>query len=72
MHAFFGRDIERPLYTWKKQPERLLDADTLTRIFYLIGIFRSLHILHGEKPADEWVRMPNTNRILGGDPRSIT
>jgi hypothetical protein len=55
-----------PYYKWKKQPERLLDADVLTRISYLIGIFKALNILYGEKLADEWVRLPNSNRIFGG------
>ncbi len=55
-----------PYYTWKKQPERVLNADVLTRISYLIGIFKALNILYGEKLADEWVRLPNSNRIFGG------
>jgi hypothetical protein len=55
-----------PYYTWKKQPERLLDADVLTRISYLIGVFKALNILYGEKLADEWVRLPNSNRIFSG------
>lgn len=55
-----------PYYNWKKKPGRLLDADVLTRISYLIGIFKALNILYGEKLADEWVRLPNTNRIFGG------
>lgn len=55
-----------PYYTWKKAPSRLLDADLLTRISYLVGIFKALNILYGEKLADEWVRLPNQNRIFGG------
>lgn len=55
-----------PYYTWKKQPERLLDTDILTRISYLIGIFKALHILYGEQLADEWIQLPNKNRIFGG------
>jgi hypothetical protein len=55
-----------PYYTWKKQPDRVLDADTLTRISYLIGIFKALNILYGEKLADEWVALPNANSIFGG------
>ena len=55
-----------PYYAWKKKPDRLLDADVLTRISYLIGIFKALNILYNEKLADEWVRLPNTNRIFGG------
>jgi hypothetical protein len=55
-----------PYYAWKKQPERLLDTDVLTRISYLVGIFKALNILYGEKLADEWIRWPNRNRIFAG------
>ena len=56
-----------PYYDMKKNPEgRVLDADRLLRISYLVGIFKALNILHGRKLADEWVRLPNTNRIFGG------
>ena len=50
----------------KKNPDRVLDADTLLRISYLIGIFKALHILHSEPLADEWIRLPNANRIFAG------
>lgn len=56
-----------PYYEMKKHSEaRVLDTDRLTRISFLIGIFKALNILHGEALADEWVRLPNTNRIFGG------
>jgi len=56
-----------PYYAMKKSPEgRVLDADKLLRISYLIGIFKALNILHGQPLADEWVRLPNTNRIFVG------
>jgi hypothetical protein len=55
-----------PYYTWKKDPDRVLEADTLTRISYLIGIFKALNILYGQKLADEWISLPNTNRIFAG------
>jgi hypothetical protein len=64
--SLLGGVSNGPYYTWKKQPERVLDVDALTRISYLIGIFKALNILYGEKLADEWVRLPNTNRIFGG------
>jgi len=64
--ALLGGISNGPYYNWKKQPERLLDADVLTRISYLIGVFKALNILYGEKLADEWVRLPNSNRIFGG------
>jgi hypothetical protein len=51
----------------KKKPEvRLLDTDRLQRVSYLVGIFKALNILHGRELADEWVRLPNTNRIFNG------
>jgi len=56
-----------PYYEMKRRPEgRVLDADKLMRISYLIGIFKSLNILHREVLADEWVRLPNANRIFSG------
>jgi hypothetical protein len=56
-----------PYYGWKKQPARTLSIDVLTRISYLVGIFKALHILYGDKLADEWVGLANTNRIFGGE-----
>ena len=53
-------------YDYKKNPQRVLDQDKLTRISYLIGIFKALQILHGQVLADRWVQMPNRNRIFGG------
>ena len=62
-----GNVTNGPYYTMKKNPDgRVLDADKLVRISYLIGVFKALHILHGQKLADEWVRLPNTNRIFDG------
>ena len=55
-----------PYYSWRKDPERTLDTDMLTRVSYLIGIFKALNVLYGEKLADEWVRLPNQNPIFAG------
>jgi hypothetical protein len=55
-----------PFYEMKKSPERVLDADRLTRISYLIGIFKALNILYSNKLADKWVQLPNSNPIFGG------
>ena len=54
-------------YEWKRQPDRTLEVDRITRISYLIGIFKALHILYGEKLADEWVSLPNLNSIYAGN-----
>ena len=53
-------------YAWRKAPERTPDTDTLTRVSYLVGIFKALNILYGEAIADAWVRLPNTNPLFGG------
>lgn len=53
-------------YDWKKNPDRVLEVDRITRISYLLGIYKALHILYGDKLADEWVHLPNTNIIFGG------
>lgn len=55
-----------PFYEMKRNPDRLLDADRLLRISYLIGIFKGLRILHTETLADEWIHLPNTNPIFAG------
>jgi hypothetical protein len=56
-----------PYYEMKKHPDdRVLDADTLLRISYLLGMFEALSSLHGQPLADEWMSLPNSNRIFGG------
>jgi hypothetical protein len=56
-----------PYYEMKKSPEgRVLEADRLLRVSYLIGIFKALNILHGQKLADGWVHLENANPIFGG------
>jgi hypothetical protein len=65
--ALLGGLSNGPYYSWKKQMSRTLGTDVLTRISYLVGIFRALHVLFGEKLADEWVKLPNTNRIFRGE-----
>jgi hypothetical protein len=54
-------------YQMKKDKERrILSADELFRISYLIGTFNALNTLHGQSLADRWVRLPNSNRIFNG------
>jgi hypothetical protein len=66
--TLLGGVTNGPYYEMKRQPaERILDADKLLRISYLVGIFKALNILHGSALADEWVQLPNTNRIFGGN-----
>lgn len=55
-------------YEWKKKPDRarVFEVDRLTRISYLLGIYKSLHILYGNDLADQWVHLPNRNVLFGG------
>jgi hypothetical protein len=64
--ALLGGMSNGQFYEMKKKPERTLDTDTLTRISYLVGIFKALNILHSKPLADAWVRRSNANRIFGG------
>jgi Protein of unknown function (DUF2384) len=64
--ALLGGVTNGPFYEMKRNPDRVLDTDRLTRISYLIGIFKALNILHSRPLADEWVRLPNSNAIFAG------
>ncbi len=64
--ALLGGISNGHFYQMKKSPKRSLDTDTLTRISYLVGIFKALNILYSEKLADAWVQRPNANPIFGG------
>jgi len=65
--ALLGGVSNGPYYSWKKDPRRTLGPDTLTRISYLVGIFKALNILYGEEIADTWITLPNNHRLFGGD-----
>ena len=64
--ALLGGVTNGPFYEMKRNPERTLDADRLTRISYIIGIFKALGLLHSEPLADEWVQRPNSNPLFAG------
>jgi hypothetical protein len=64
--ALLGGVTNGPFYEMKRDPERVLDADRLTRISYLIGIYKALQILHSRPLADEWVQLPNSHPIFAG------
>ena len=64
--ALLGGTSNGQFYEMKKNAKRTLDADRLTRISYLIGIFKALNILYSKSLANAWMQRPNTNRIFGG------
>ncbi|MGB8062400.1 MAG: antitoxin Xre/MbcA/ParS toxin-binding domain-containing protein [Candidatus Sulfotelmatobacter sp.] len=53
-------------YALKNQATKTLDGDQLTRISLLVGIYKALNILYGQKLADAWIALPNTNPMFGG------
>ena len=50
----------------KRKQRAILSQDELTRISYLIGIFKSLNILFSATLANQWVQLPNTNPMYKG------
>jgi Protein of unknown function (DUF2384) len=65
--ALLGGVTNGPFYEMKKSHVRVLNPDTLTRISYLIGIYKALNILYGKKLANDWISLPNGNPIFGGN-----
>ena len=68
--ALLGSVSNGPFYDMKRSPgnpARLLDPDRLTRISYLVGVFKSLGILYSDALADAWVQRPNRNPIFAGE-----
>lgn len=64
--GLLGGVTNGPFYEMKRNPDRTLDADRLTRISYLVGIFKALGVLHSDALADAWVQRPNTNTLFRG------
>ena len=52
-------------YELKKSRKGLLTQDELTRVSYLIGIFKALNILFSRKLASQWISRPNSNPMFG-------
>ena len=53
-------------YEIKRDQSRACSIDELTRISYLVGIFKALNVLHGEALADRWMQLPNAHRLFAG------
>lgn len=54
-------------YALKSNPKRTLDADQLTRLSLVVGIFKALNILYGPKLANAWMGLANSNAMFGGE-----
>jgi len=57
-------------FRWKREPGRVrLPRDTLERLSYVLGIYKSLQILLPDpEAADRWVRQPNRHPLFAGRP----
>jgi hypothetical protein len=54
-------------FKWRREQDPRLPQDTLERLSYLLGIYKSLQILLPDpRAADEWVRKPNSAAPFGG------
>ena len=54
-------------FKWRREQSPRLPQDTLERLSYLLGIYKSLQILLPDPlAADDWMRRPNTAPPFGG------
>jgi hypothetical protein len=62
-----GISSRSTFFKWRRERDPRLPRDTLERLSYLLGIYKSLQILVPDpKAADEWIRRPNTAAPFGG------
>ena len=62
-----GDPPESTFYKWKRQREGVPGRDTIERISYLLGIWKSLQILFPDPvQADAWLHKPNQAPLFGG------
>ena len=54
-------------YKMKRNPEgKILDAERLQRISYIVGIYKALRILYGKDLGNRFMHLPNSNRMFNG------
>ncbi len=66
--CLLGEPPRSTFFAWRKQPDKAsVPRDTLERLSYLLGIYKSLQILLPQtQAADAWVRKPNAATSFGG------
>jgi hypothetical protein len=65
--TLLGLSSRSTYFKWKKDEEVNLPRDTLERLSYLLGIYKSLQILLPDPAAaDGWLRRPNSEPLFGG------
>jgi hypothetical protein len=66
--GLLGAVTPATLLEWKSENQgRTLGQEMLTRISYIVDIFKALNICHGQELADTWVKLPNQNPIFAGE-----
>lgn len=66
--ALLGGASHGRYFELKKNRKGLLSQDELTRISLLIGIFKALNILFGQRLANQWTSRPNSNPMFNNAP----
>lgn len=62
-----GITARSTFFQWKKGVGGRLSKDTLERISYILGIYKSLQVLlPDQSAADTWIRRPNTAPLFQG------
>jgi hypothetical protein len=65
--TLLGVTSRSTFFKWKRDQDVTLPKDTLERISYVLGIYKTLQVLlPDERAADAWVRQPNTAPLFGG------
>lgn len=65
--TLLGIPSRSTFFKWRRERNPNLPRDTLERLSYLLGIYKSLQILLPDtRAADEWVRKPNDAPPFGG------
>ncbi len=59
--TLLGSPSRATFYKWKRGPVTSLSKDTMARISYVLGIYKSIQILfRNTHQADQWVNKPNS------------
>jgi hypothetical protein len=66
--ALLGGTSHGRYFELKRRRKGLLSQDELTRISLLIGIFKALNILFGQRLANQWTSRANANPMFNGAP----
>lgn len=66
MIVLLGQPSRQTFYNWKKGKVATVPHDTVTRLSYILGIYKALQILFDNpERADNWVNRPN--KAFGGE-----